>query len=484
MKKLIRITSVPISMEKLLGSQLSFMNGYYDVTAVSSDEEYLQRLAQNLGVQHHTVEMTREITPFKDLKAIYKMYRFFRKSKPDIVHSHTPKAGLVSMIAAYLARVPVRMHTVAGLPLLESTGFKRGLLSRVEWLTYRFCTKVYPNSVALKNIILQEKFCSASKLKVLGNGSSNGIDLSHFRPSAVSTAEKMALQTDLQIEEDDFVFVFLGRIVKDKGINELVSAFKSLSEMPLQYERVLPEKRRKARRGQKVPMYLSVGGDPDKEVAEKHRQGYDHNNHSLTGLDLRQRLGRVLYGKPSSGRSHSQQIGNAYSGFTDLTSALSESQLPLRAKYPKIKLLLVGALEQAHNPILNITLSEIKRNVQIISTGYVQDVRPYLALSHCLVLPSYREGFPNVVLQAGAMGVPSIVTDINGCNEIVEHEHNGLIIPVKDDRALLAAMQSVVDDEKKLQLLQMHSRKKIVDKYCQKRIWEAILNEYREIAGS
>lgn len=483
MKKLIRITSVPISMEKLLGNQLSFMNGYYDVTAVSSDEEYLQRLAQNLGVQHHTVEMTREITPLKDFKAIYKMYRFFRKSKPDIVHSHTPKAGLVSMIAAYLARVPVRMHTVAGLPLLESTGFKRRLLSRVEWLTYRFCTKVYPNSVALKNIILQEKFCNASKLKVLGNGSSNGIDLSHFRPTAVSTAEKKALQKELQIEEDDFVFVFLGRIVKDKGINELVSAFKSLSEMPLQYERVLPEKRRKARRAQRVPMHLSVGGDPRREEAETRRNGYD-NTHSLTGLDLRQRLGRVLYGKPSSGRSHSHQIGNAYSGSTDLRSALAEHRWPVRAKYPKIKLLLVGPLEQEHNPILNITLSEIKRNVQIISTGYVQDVRPYLALSDCLLLPSYREGFPNVVLQAGAMGVPSIVSDINGCNEIVEHDHNGLIIPVKNEKALLAAMKTVLNDEKILAKLRTHSREKIVKKYCQKKIWQALLAEYREAAGS
>ena len=483
MKKLIRITSVPISMEKLLGNQLSFMNGFYEVTAVSSDEEYLQRLAQNLGIQHHAVEMTREITPLKDLKSIYKMYRFFRKNKPDIVHSHTPKAGLVSMIAAYLARVPVRMHTVAGLPLLESTGFKRQLLSRVEWLTYRFCTKVYPNSAALKNIILQEKFCSAAKLKVLGNGSSNGIDLSHFKPTAVSTAEKRALQRELQIEENDFVFVFLGRIVKDKGINELVSAFKSLSEMPADQTYPRPENLDKVHRIQMRSPQLSAAGDL-RQTSANERNLMNTSVQSVTGLALRQRLSRVLYRKPAVMRDGYGRLNGSSAGAGDYTATPSENGYVFQAKYPKIKLLLVGPLEQAHNPILNITLSEIKRNVQIISTGYVQDVRPYLALSHCLVLPSYREGFPNVVLQAGAMGVPSIVTDINGCNEIVEHGHNGLIIPVKNDRALLTAMQSVVDDENKLQLLQMHSRKKIVDKYCQKRIWEAILNEYREIAGT
>lgn len=171
MKKLIRITSVPLSMEKLLGKQLTFMNEFYEVSAVSSDAAHLKTVADNLGVKHHAVEMTRAITPFQDLRSIYHMYRFFKKEKPDIVHSHTPKAGLVAMSAAALAGVPVRLHTVAGLPLLESAGVKRKVLNLVEKGIYAFCTKVYSNSEELKKIILKNKFCRTEKLKVIAEGS-------------------------------------------------------------------------------------------------------------------------------------------------------------------------------------------------------------------------------------------------------------------------------------------------------------------------
>lgn len=451
MKKLIRITSVPISMEKLLGNQLTFMNDFYEVTAVSSSEEYLKNLAINLGIKHHTVHMTRKITPLKDVQSIYKMYRFFRRCKPDIVHSHTPKAGLVSMIAAYLARVPIRLHTVAGLPMLESVGFKRKVLFVVEWLTYKLCTKVYPNSNALKTIILKGNFCSESKLKVLGNGSSNGVDLSHFNPTAVSTEVKNNLRKALNIEKDDFVFIFLGRLVKDKGINELVSAFKNLSEIPIQHYKSCAKRHRKRISIQKRLGSLDLN--------------YDTKN-LVVGLDLRQRLGRLFrHHYPTSLPKQGYHYNKPH----------------FQRKYQKVKLLLVGPLEQEHNPITATTLSEIRTNPQIIHTGYVQDVRPFLALSSCLLLPSYREGFPNVVLQSGAMGVPSIVTDINGCNEIVEHECNGLLIPVKNEGALLNAMKHVLNHKNVLQKLKRNSRNIIMEKYCQTTIWGAILKEYKEL---
>ena len=114
----------------------------------------------------------------------------------------------------------------------------------------------------------------------------------------------------------------------------------------------------------------------------------------------------------------------------------------------------------------------------------MKDVRPYLAISNCLVLPSYREGFPNVVLQAGAMGLPSIVTNINGCNEIVEHRHNGLIVPVKDEHALGEAMREIIEDDQLVQDLVHHSRTKIVENYAQDTMWQAILAEYQEAIKS
>ena len=199
MKKLVRITSVPLSMEKLLGSQLSYMNDFYEVIAISSDEEKLKEISESLGIKHFSVEMTRRISPVKDLVAIYRMFFYFRKIKPDIVHSHTPKAGLVGMVSAYLAGVPIRLHTVAGLPLLESHGKKRILLSNVERLIYALATKIYPNSKELKRIILQQKFCRAAKLKVLGNGSTNGIDTDFFDIKNISEEKKEKLKTEIYI---------------------------------------------------------------------------------------------------------------------------------------------------------------------------------------------------------------------------------------------------------------------------------------------
>lgn len=387
MKKLIRITTVPISLDKLLGDQLRFMNQYFEVTAISADEKELKRVAEKYGVKHFHVEMTRKITPLKDLAAIWKLYRFLRKEKPEMIHTHTPKAGLVGLMAGYLAQVPVRMHTVAGLPLLETAGIKRKVLNRVEWFTCRLATQVYPNSFGLKDIIIKEKISGPKKLKVIGNGSSNGININYFDDSKISESEKQQLRSKLGISERDFVFIFVGRLVKDKGINELVAAFKNLN----------------------------------------------------LNLNL------------------------------------------------NLKLMLVGPFEEDLDPLLPETVEEIKTNANIFCVGFQQDVRPYFAVSDALVFPSYREGFPNVVLQAGAMGLPSIVTDINGCNEIVEDQKNGLIIPPKDEKALEKSMLKMVSDHKLYQMLQINARENIISKYSQAEVWQALHSEYinllKELAG-
>ena len=466
-------------MEKLLGNQLTYMNEFYEVTAVSSDKKKLKEVADKLGVNHHAVEMTREITPLKDLRAMYQMYRFFRQSKPDIVHSHTPKAGFVGMIAAFFARVPIRLHTVAGLPLLEATGTKRKILSYVEAFTYAFCTKIYPNSAELKKIIIKENFCKESKLMVIGNGSSNGIDLSHFDRTEIPALLQAELREKLEIAADDFVFIFVGRMVKDKGVDELISAFKSLTDFSPHLGAVDSASSQASKREQRNSQSLEQDGVI---VPSKNKlRNSSYNGSSVTGLAIRHRLGKVFHRKPPSSvpeTFYSQPL-NAEESTTQRVICQQVTRGPL-----KVKLLLVGPLEQDHNPILKITLSEIKNNPHIITTEYVPDVRPYLALSSCLVLPSYREGFPNAVLQAGAMGLPSIVTDINGCNEIIEHENNGLIIPVKDEKSLQEAMGRLLEDPILFSRLKNHTREKIVEKYCQKYIWSAMLAEYRRVEGA
>lgn len=380
MKKIVRITTVPLSLEKLLEHQLRFMNNHYEVIAVSSEGERLQKFGISEGVRTFEVNLTRKITPLQDLKAVWQLYRFLKKEKPFMVHSHTPKAGIVGMLAAKLAGVPHRLHTVAGLPLLETTGIKRTILTMVEKLTYSCATKVYPNSNGLRQIILQENFCRPSKLKVIGEGSSNGIDTAYFSKKSILESDLIQLKSDLNISQDDFVFVFVGRIVGDKGINELVTAFDTIS-----------------------------------------------------------------------------------------------------AENNKVKLLLVGPYEDDLDPLSEITMKRIRENKNCISAGYQQDVRMFLAISNCLVFPSYREGFPNVVMQAGALELPSIVTNINGCNEIVTNEKNGLIVPVKSSEELYLAMNRILSDKELYGRLQQHAREAITTRFEQSVIWESLLAEYQKL---
>lgn len=376
--KIIRITTVPVSLEKLLSGQLRFMGDHFEVIAVSSDEKGLKKVGETENCTVFPLEMTRQITPIKDLLAVIKLYFFLRKTKPGLVHTHTPKAGIVGMLAAKLAGVPVRLHTVAGLPLLEATGIKRKILNFVEKLTYRCATKVYPNSYGLADIIRELEFCPDSKLKVIANGSSNGIDTAHFNPNLFSENQKSQLRTQWAIGPDDFVFLFVGRLVKDKGLEEMVAAFGILQE-----------------------------------------------------------------------------------------------------KYIHSKLLLVGGFEPDLDPLSPQTIAAIQHNPAIIQAGFQTDVRPYFALSDCLVFPSYREGFPNVVMQAGAMELPCIVSDINGCNEIIAHGKNGIIIPVKDAIALGESMEMMISDRDFLMQMKANCREVIRTRYEQKLVWEALLSEYR-----
>ena len=180
--KLIRITTVPVSLSVLLKDQLRYMSDHFDVLAVSSPDKILEQVGVREGVKTASIAMTRAITPVKDIKALWQLYRLLKKEKPTIVHTHTPKAGLLGMMASRLAGVPIRMHTVAGLPLMENTGVKRKVLDFVERLTYSCATGVYPNSKHLAGFILQNRVGKAQIMKVLGNGSSNGINTRFFEP--------------------------------------------------------------------------------------------------------------------------------------------------------------------------------------------------------------------------------------------------------------------------------------------------------------
>lgn len=378
--KLIRIVTVPISLNKLLNGQWRFFKKYYAITAVSSDEKELKTFSEKFNTPIHFLPLTRKITPIQDLICIVRLYFYLKKEKPLIVHSQTPKAGLIGMIAAFFARVPIRMHDVVGLPLMEKTGAKYSLLYWVEKLVYACAHKIYPNSVGLKEYMLKTKLTSETKAKVLGYGSSNGIDVEFFSKKHFSTNSKTAFLNKWMLLPTDFVYLFIGRLVGDKGINELVEAFDGLS-------------------------------------------GNDKN----------------------------------------------------------IKLFLVGPYENGLDPLKEQTQEKIKNNPQIISTGYQEDVRLFLAHASCFVFPSYREGFPNVVLEAAAMEIPIIVTNINGSNEIIFNEINGLVVPKKDTIKLEKAMLRMYKDIEFRKKISVNARKGIAEKFEKKVFYNALLEEYKRL---
>ena len=385
--RVIRVATHSGSLSNLLQGQLRFMSSYFDMIGIGSEgdridgQTTIERLAQSENVRVVPVEMTRAITPIKDLQALYKLYKVFKREKPLIVHSHTPKAGTLAMIAARISKVPHRLHTVAGLPLVEAKGIKRQLLNVVEKLTYACATKVYPNSFGLRDIIIANSFTYLEKTKVIGQGSSNGIDTSYFDPDQYSNGTNEHLRTELSFRDSDFIFIFLGRVVRDKGINELIAAFKELG-----------------------------------------------------------------------------------------------------IRHSRAKLLLVGYYETSTAQLLPETEREIATNRQITVLGWQDDVRPFLAIADVLAFPSYREGFPNTVLQASAMKVPSIVCDINGCNEIIREGVNGTIIPVKNASALEKAMEKLMDDSAYYNRLVENSRESIRDNYERRDVWKSLLEEYNELS--
>src|SRR5699024_7027334 len=157
--KLMRITTVAGSLKRLLRGQHKYMieNGF-EVIGVASSGSALQEVEENEGIRTIAIEMARSISLIQDFKALVQLIILLYKEKPDIVHTHTPKAGLLGMLASKIVGIPHRMHTVAGLPLIVESGLKRKVLNTMEKLTYACATDVYPNSHGLKSIILENKF--------------------------------------------------------------------------------------------------------------------------------------------------------------------------------------------------------------------------------------------------------------------------------------------------------------------------------------
>lgn len=339
------------------------------MVAVSSPGKELESLRKE-GFQCVAVPMERHISPFKDFKSLVSMIRVLHKERPHMIHSMTPKAGLVSMLAGWMTRVPVRVHTFTGLVWPTSTGFKRKLLMFTDRLTCACATHIIPEGKGVMNDLINGNI-TRKPMRVLGYGNVQGVDMVRFNPSRF-----------LKDNTDIFRFLFVGRLVGDKGINELVRAF-----------------------------------------------------------------------------------------------------VRLNVDFPNTQLVLVGSFEPELDSLNQETLNMIKNHPSIISKGRKMEddlVKEY-SVADCYVHPSYREGFPNTVLEAGAMGLPCIVTDINGSNEIIEDGKNGIIILVKDADALYEAMKRILVDKEGRLRMATFARAMIADRFNKEFVQNCQMEFYREL---
>lgn len=375
--KIIRAYTVPMSVIFVTG-MLPELKKLYDVVLLSSPGHELDETERQYGVRGIRIPMERHISLGYDFVSLCRLVYVFLRERPVMVHSMTPKAGLLCMIAAWLTRVPVRVHTFTGLVFPTATGLKRKILMLTDSLTCACATHVIPEGEGVKNDLLKNGI-TKKPIKVLGYGNVRGIDMVRFdrRP------EVMALAQEIR-KDDVFTFVFVGRIVRDKGVNELCQAMEMLS------------------------------------------------------------------------------------GITP------------------IRLLLVGPYEDDLDPISQQSKTIIENNpsLEYLGSKYGDDLLACYAAADCFVFPSYREGFPNTVLEAGAMGLPCIVTDINGSREIIVQGENGVIIPTRDADALYNAMLDMIRNKPVRDRMAANARKMIASRFEQSFVRKCLMDYYDEILNS
>ncbi len=371
-RKLIRVTTIAASLRSLLPGQLRYLSARFEVVAVADGPEVLSQVREREGVRTVCVPMRRTIAPLHDLASLFRLIRLFRRERPDIVHANTPKGSLLAMLAAFFCRVPARVYTVTGLRFETASGLFRRLLIAMERLTCLCATRVVPEGEGVRLTLLREQI-TRKPLRVIHNGNINGVDLAWYDRSS----DVEALIDSFGLRSPAFTFSFVGRLVPDKGVVELIDAFVRLSDL-----------------------------------------------------------------FPGS-----------------------------------LRLLLVGPADPA-DPLPRDTAARIAARSDIVAPGYCPDVRPFMAASAVLLLPSYREGFPNAPMQAGALGVPVIVSDVSGCNEIVTHGCNGLIVPPRDAESLFRAMRLLYEDSSLRSRLASQARPMIASRYDREQLWSAISRFY------
>lgn len=374
---LLHVTTVPMSLVFLKGQIGHMKSRGLRIHVLSSPGRDLESFAESENVPIHAVEMDRAITPIRDLRAVADICRVLLEVKPTIVHSHTPKGGLLGMIAAALMRVPVRVYHMRGLPMLTAKGPRRLLLKWTEKVAASLAHQVLCNSHSMREVVIAERICHRDKIKVLLGGSGNGVDAKvRFDPAVVDREARMKTRLELGIPACSTVIGFVGRVVLDKGIVELVEAWRNI-----------------------------------------------------------------------------------------------------RQDYEQCHLLVVGPFE-LHDPVPIDTEQVLREDPRIHLVGMVWNTPPLFAAMDLLVLPTHREGFPNVPLEAAAMELPVVATRIPGCIDAVEDSVTGTLVSARDAEELANAIRMYLKSPALRRRHGLAGRKRVLREFPQEAIWESLYSEY------
>jgi glycosyltransferase involved in cell wall biosynthesis len=375
------MSSIPVTLWSFYRSlPLRLSDEDIEVHICSSDGPELKMFRDNDGVKTWTVPISRKITPFRDLLSIFKLRGIFRRQRFDIVHAHTPKAGLLGMIAAKLAGVENRIYTCHGLPLETEKGFKRRLLTWAEKLSCYCATQVLVVSNSLLEQLEGYGICHKPRMEMLCDGTACGVDLERFSRTACLAKKSVDVRREYNIPDNALVIGFIGRLVPDKGIHLLVQSF-----------------------------------------------------------------------------------------------------CKLYCRYQNIRLLILGSFEPHRGVLPDETINHLNNHPGIIMVGFSNEIEPYYAVMDMLVLPTRREGFPYTLLEAAAMELPVVATEVTGCVDAVVDGKTGLLVVPENVDLLSRAIEKLIQSDQLRDRMGREARRRVEEKFTVERLLAAHVRLYHRL---